>query len=275
MILIEDHPSDPLVAKYIDRYQYFFIKEKGFFKTIPNGKIELCIVHSGSFEVWDDISNIFKPNKPSGFIPATSSVSLYRVPSHLLCINIKFNLQVLGLPYFEGFLKNWSNRAVTDFIPKQGIEEIRSLIKPELNDIPVKKMDQIFATALKENDLNNEIVKLTELMVVYIHEDFIVNSLAEEMNMSSKTLERLTKKHFNLSPKNLWKVIRFEHTTSHIKRSDTQKLIDSLSYGYYDQSHFVKECKKVTGYSPKEFFSKLKLSTNDIIFENDNLTDKQ
>ena len=274
MILIEDHPSDPLVAKYIDRYQYFFIKEEGFFKTIPNGKIELYIVQSGSFEVWDDVSNTFKRNKSSGFIPATSSVSLYSVPNHLLCINIKFNLLILGLPYFEGFLKNWSDRAVTDFIPKKGIEEIRSLITPELTHMPVEKMDQILASALQDSDLNSEIVKLIELIESYIHKDFRVNSLAEEMNMSSKTLERLTKKHFNLSPKNLWKVIRFEHTTSHIKRSETQKLIDSLSYGYYDQSHFIKECKKITGYPPKEFFSKLKLSTNDIIFENDNHTNK-
>ena len=135
-------------------------------------------------------------------------------------------------------------------------------------------MDQILANALKENDLNSEIVKLTELMEAHIHEDFRVNLLAEEMNMSSKTLERLTKKHFNLSPKNLWKVIRFEHTTSHIKRSETQKLIDSLSYGYYDQSHFIKECKKVTGYTPKEFFSKLKLSTNDLIFDDEKLNQK-
>ncbi|GAB4241917.1 MAG: hypothetical protein Tsb0034_19270 [Ekhidna sp.] len=267
MILIEDHPTDPLVAKYIDRYQYFFFKEDGFFKTIPNGKIELYIVQSGSFEVWDDSSNTFKANKPCGFIPATSSVSLYRIPNHLLCYNIKFNLQVLGLPYFEGFLKNWSNRVVTDLIPKGGIEGIRSLITPRLTDIPVGKMDQILASALHESDLNSEIVKLIGLIESYIHEDFRVNALAEEMNMSSKTLERLTKKHFNLSPKNLWKVIRFEQTTSHIKRSESQKLIDSLSYGFYDQSHFIKECKKVTGYSPKEFFSKLKLPTNDLIFE--------
>ena len=102
MILIEDHPCNPLVAKYIDRYQYFYIKEKGFFKTIPNGKIELYIVQSGAFEVWDDASHTFTPNQPCGFIPATSRVSLYEIPDHLICINIKFNLQILSLPLFEG-----------------------------------------------------------------------------------------------------------------------------------------------------------------------------
>ncbi len=274
MKLIEDHPKNPLVAKYVDRYQFFDIKDRGFFKTVPNGKIELYIVGSGSFHSWDEESSSFSASQSCGFIPATSKVSLYEIPDHLLCINIKFNLQVLGLPFFENFLNSWSDHSVMDFIPKKGIEEIRSLIKPDLINLPVSNIDQILADAFDEDGLNHEIVRLVELMEGFIHEDFRVALLAEGMNMSSKTLERLTKKHLNLSPKNLWKIIRFEQATSHIKKSQTHKLIESLAYGYYDQTHFIKECKKVTGYSPKEFFSKLKLSTNDLIFDDEKLNQK-
>jgi AraC-like DNA-binding protein len=275
LILIEDHPINPLVAKYVDRYQFFHIKDKGYFKTIPNGKIELYIVSAGAFRLWDEESEVFNTSQSFGFIPATSKVSLYEIPDHLICLNIKFNLNVLGLPFFEDFLMDWQSHSVADFIPPKEIQQLKSLITSGLKNLPINIIDRILNDPLEESNVNHEVVQLIELMEEYIHSDFRVTSLADRMNKSPKTLERLTKRKFNLTPKNLWQLIRFEQATSHIKRSNTSRLIESLAYGYYDQSHFIKECKKITGYSPKEFFSKLKLSTNDLIFENENDTNKK
>ena len=109
--------------------------------------------------------------------------------------------------------------------------------------------------------------KVIQLIEGQLTDQLRVVDLADKMNMSPKTMERWIKKQFNLSPKELLQVMRFEHVSSELKNQPNSKLIDSIEYGYYDQSHFIKECRKITGYSPKDFFSRMKLPTNDIIFK--------
>ena len=99
--------------------------------------------------------------------------------------------------------------------------------------------------------------------------DFSIKFLADKMHVSAKTLERLTKRYFNFTPKALWNLIRFELTTAHLRQTRSTKFIDALSFGYCDHSHFIKECRRITGLAPGEFFSAMQLPTNDLaIFKN-------
>ena len=115
--------------------------------------------------------------------------------------------------------------------------------------------------------MDKKVDLIVELMQDPTNSSFRVVDLANYMNMSQKSMERWIQKQFNLSPKKLLQVIRFEHVSRKLKNHPNRKLIDSIEYGYYDQSHFIKECQKITGYAPKDFFSKMKLSANDVIFE--------
>lgn len=265
MILIEKYPIDALVSKFVDRYQLYHFKEKGFFKSVPNGKIEFYIVSEGGFEQWTE--KAFETCNDYGLMPATNQLGFYQIKDHLRCLNIKLNLSILSLPAFEDYLTKWNVKTALDFVSVGIVESLKDCISKDSYEIPVEKIDTILHD-LVSHKANEEILRLIETMESSSYEDFKVTTLADQLNMSSKTLERLVKKYFNLTPKELWKVIRFENATSHLKKSENQKLIEALSFGYYDQSHFIKECKKITGYSPKEFFSKLKLPTNDLIFEN-------
>jgi AraC-like DNA-binding protein len=268
LILVEDHPQKTEVAKYIDRYQLFIIEKKSFLKTVPNGKIELFTVIKGGFEQWNHQSELFEHSSKIGFIPATNRISFIHIPESIVCLNIKFNINVLGLSYFEGFLSNGKSDSVFNFISKSDHEILTSAITENPPSISIEKLDQILFNSLKNQIENKEITELIYLIEADLSDEFKVTELANKICISPKTLERRTRKYFNLSPKDLWKVIRFGHVTAHIKNSDKQRLVDALSFGYYDQSHFTKECKKITGYSPKDFFSKLKLTTSDLILDN-------
>ena len=265
MVLIEDYPKDSLVSHYIDRYQFFIIENAAFLKTVPNGKIECYFVLEGEFLRWEDESGRFASSNKMGFLPASNKLSFFQIPNRLICLNIKLNLNVLSLSYFSNFLTNWSSFDVVDFIDLKTQKSILTKMTKQTSAIHTEAIDQVLSQWILSQTKDEVLEKL--MLQVSAHREVKISDLAAEMNMSLKTFERLIKKHFNLTPKELLQVIRFENTTSHIKKNESQKLIEALGFGYYDQSHFIKECKKITGYPPKEFFSKLKLQTNDIIFE--------
>lgn len=267
MILIEEVPVAPAVTKYVDRYQLFITKEPIFFKTIPNGKIECYFVKQGEFSRWDSETESFILSNTSGILPATNKATFYHIPANIICLNIKFKLTILSLSLFKGILTNWQDFKLTELISKVEQKNILSDITEENPTIPVYRLDGIIKNCLDHYFIDLKIDKVIQLMEDQMINQLRVVDLADKMNMSPKSMERWIKKQFNLSPKELLQVLRFEYASHELKNQPNSKLIDSIAYGYYDQSHFIKECRKITGYSPKDFFSKMKLSTNDIVFE--------
>lgn len=267
MILIEEYPETASVAKYVDRYQLFIIQEPAFLKTIPNGKIECYLVKEGEFVKWDLESQSFGSCGMSGILPATNQASFYHIPSSLICLNIKLNLNVLGLSPYSMLLTSWEDFDVSNLIPDIDGKNILAKVSENHPTIPVSELDAALDQSFIKHSIDEKIDKLVALIEDRITSKFKVTDLASSMNMSEKSMERWVRKVFNLAPKELWQIIRFQHASHKLKNEPNRRFIDALQYGYYDQSHFIKECRKMTNYSPKELFSKMKLPTNDLVFE--------
>lgn len=74
-----------------------------------------------------------------------------------------------------------------------------------------------------------------------------VKELSESAYWSSRQINRYFKGQFGLSLKTYCKILRFRASFQHIKDG---KLFPQQSFA--DQSHFIKEVKKLSGVSPKE-----------------------
>lgn len=79
--------------------------------------------------------------------------------------------------------------------------------------------------------------------------------VASELNLSLRQLERKVFEVVGISPKEFSRIVRFQKSLF-IKQHNPKINLTSLSYecGYFDQSHFIKEFKSISGYAPKEFF---------------------
>lgn len=256
MILIEKRPNVLSLRKYVDRYQIFVISKPAFVKTIPNCKIECYLIKKGKFTKWDVGTDSFISSSTGGILTSTDKTSIYHVPDNIIFLNIKFNLNILGLSLFDGLLKNWKNFEVADLIPEIEQATILSQIDEENPTIDVNKLDTLIEHSFSRSKINKKIDSTLNLIQDQITNKFRVLNLANSMHMSQKSTERWIQKQFNLTPKKLLQIIRFQHTSGKMKKEPKSKFIDSLEFGYYDQSHFIKECKKITGYSPKIFSQK-------------------
>ncbi|MFK7775832.1 MAG: helix-turn-helix domain-containing protein [Saprospiraceae bacterium] len=98
-----------------------------------------------------------------------------------------------------------------------------------------------------------------EGFLVDILNQYKIGSIKELMtltNYSYSTLERLFKKETGLTPKKYFIFKRFKMSLEDIIKSEHQDWFDYISkYGYYDQSHFIKEVKKFTQHTPLQILN--------------------
>lgn len=83
-----------------------------------------------------------------------------------------------------------------------------------------------------------------------------VSDLSERANVSIKTLERRTYEVFGAHPKQIISAVRCRAATRAIET--TGVLADCLQFGYWDQSHYIKEVKKFTGQTPSSLLKRLR-----------------
>lgn len=264
MKLIEAKPTQPQLSKYIDRYQYFDIREASFLRTIPNGKLDAYVMVKGAFDILNDDTGEFMDPERVRVLRASNKASLLRISSRLICLNIKLNLRMLSSTHVQACYRRGSGKLAEYFFSDGFIEKIKKLEFFDGSKLDSALLDtyllQEFESMMQDKDpLIEELISQLEAL-----DFFSIEHLATQMNISGKTLERLTKRACNFTPKALWNILRFETTTAHLRETKSQRLVDALSFGYYDHSHFIKECRRITGLTPGELFDRMELPTNDL-----------
>jgi len=103
--------------------------------------------------------------------------------------------------------------------------------------------------AFKEKVTNYAVEQITHPRL-----DFSLNSLAKNCNVSNRYLQKIFAESIGLSPKKLQRVFRFQHVLQKLSRAGKTELT-ALAYeaGYADQSHFIREFKTFTNFTPSQY----------------------
>lgn len=80
--------------------------------------------------------------------------------------------------------------------------------------------------------------------------------LSQEVCLGIKQFERIFSNHVGINPKKFANIIRFQNVLQ-MKRQFKELNMFQLAFdnGYYDQSHFIRDFKRLTGLSPRDFFN--------------------
>ena len=108
-------------------------------------------------------------------------------------------------------------------------------------------------TKIKRNN-NKEYIDIVDELY-YNPKDKNVLELANTFGYNKRHLNRVFKKIYGISPKVLLNILRLHLCLTLLAENKALDEIMNIC-GFYDQSHFIKEIKKYTGYSPLELLEK-------------------
>lgn len=85
------------------------------------------------------------------------------------------------------------------------------------------------------------------------HGQILVAELAKKVGYSERQLNRLFSMQIGMNVKSYARLIRFNYVLSHIQKSPCFFAALSQKAGYFDQSHFDKDFKSISGVTPENY----------------------
>jgi len=197
---------------------------------IPNGKIDLLFCKTSDNQFHITLMGLETKPKP---MPKTDITSFFA---------ISFN--PLALEYIL-------HQSIAEFV-NSGMELPNNFWDFNINDLDnfeafCKKANLKIQSLLPEK-LDERKLKLFNL-IFQTDGEIGIKELSEKIVWEERQINRYFKKHLGISLKYYCNIFRFQASLFHIKDGN---LFPQLNFT--DQSHFIKEIKKLSGVSPKELF---------------------
>lgn len=197
---------------------------------IPNGKIDLLFSKTSDGEFHIILMGLETKPKP---MPKRSIETFFAISFNPLALEYLLHQSIAELVDSGKELPNdfWNFNVedLNDFeaFCRKASLKLKSLLPKEVDQRKRSLFELIFAT----------------------DGEMPVKELSEKVFWSERQINRYFKQQLGISLKTYCKILRFQASLFHIKEG---KLAPQLNFT--DQSHFIKEIKKLSGVSPKELF---------------------
>lgn len=169
------------------------------------------------------------------------------------------------LPFATIPLRDMENKpiAIKTLYGKQGDQLEDNIINSHSTSERITIIESFLLSKLTDSRTIDEIIKSTVDIILESNGQISINELSQKQEIHHRQLVRKFSKTIGLSPKQLSKTIRLQTTLKSLLNQDVSKLTDAAYQNdFFDQSHFIKDFKEFTGYSPKDFYSEnLRMST--------------
>lgn len=157
----------------------------------------------------------------------------------------------MGLPAHE-----WSNRIFDGhrepvFAPFVALGP-RLSFAPEHEQADLAAMAQLFRHEARRFEADE--ARILAVHAVLLDPDLPdVAGMAARVGLHPRTLERVCRKDFGFSPKRLLRRQRFMRSLAQFMLDPSLKWVGAIDSLYFDQSHFVRDCREFVGMSPSEY----------------------
>ena len=248
MNILFSHPS-PQLNPYIERYWGWDTEENSYMPTIPPGVgADFFIHYKSPFTTAQE-----------GQLPTSHLHFSLEHPTEILPSP---SIGFIAIRFRTGMLKHFCSAplAVVADIPvdaedlwgKPGRQMIERLNGTGDFKSKVALLDRSLTALLKEQQHPAWHQVVNEL---YYHQDTLkLQDLANQTNLSYRHFRRRFVEETGMPPKHFQHLVRFRRTLKPLLiKKEKHYLSEALDSGYFDQMHFIKDCKRFLNTTPGDF----------------------
>lgn len=115
--------------------------------------------------------------------------------------------------------------------------------------------DLLLKSMIEANHRNNRLAVVNDVMEEMKQEHFFdnIDNVASRYGITSRYLQKLFLQYTGLTPKLYQKINRFQNSLRRVTEMNSSLTDIAYDCGYFDQSHFIREFKSFTGYTPSAY----------------------
>jgi AraC-like DNA-binding protein len=252
-VKIEHHTPSTGLRPYIKTFIFIESDEEAVNFVMPDTAMVLAIRYSG--HVW------INENNTDNKLPPIVLSGIRQVPRYIKYSAKAGNLLVVFEPYgaaifFKEPLHEFVGRSVEANYLK-GYTEINNLAE-QLSALASKQQQIAFVEQFLLTKLTNPkpdfLVAAAVQKIKTAQGNIRVKNLIDELSISRDAFEKRFRKTVGTQPKQFTSIIKLKNVINNHAANKTLTEV-ALDAGYYDQAHFIKEFKTLTGKTPGQFFA--------------------
>ena len=222
---------------------------------VPDGCMEMIFHQGDLYQQYDENGMLFI--QPRCFVFGQLTKPLEIKPTGRTSIfSVRFHPNGF-LPFCTIPIKNFENKPIElkTFFNEEGILIESQILNAKSSPEKIKIIEAFLLKRLENKEVVDKIIKSAVETLVLSKGKIKIEELVNQEKISRRQLERNFTKGIGLSPKQLSKTIRLQAALQMLLNKKFTSLT-KLAYdnNYYDQAHFIKDFKELTGYTPKEFY---------------------
>jgi AraC-like DNA-binding protein len=259
-------PSRPL-AKYVKCFWFLestLVESGGQERILPDGCTEIVI----------NLAEPFQQQNSDGSTERQPLAFVVGQMRRYLLIEPTGKAQIMGLRFWPGgvypFLAFPQDQIADQVVALDSIwgrmaDELRCRIAeaPSLEDA-VRRIERVLVARLSKHRQDIDGVMNAVRLIRASGGRVSVDYLSEQMGISLRMLDRRFNAIVGLPPKVLSRIVRFQRALKMLEsRQDKPDWVEiALECGFYDQSHFIKEFKAISGKEPTSYSNETHLMSD-------------
>ena len=226
-------------------------------KVLPYGHPEIGFIYGDDYRFYQTGQE--PALLPKSFVAGQFCQSYYLEPTGATgVIGIRFTPTGL-FALFQVSMSSLTNK-ITDFaeIGGEEVPEITAeIIEATPNDRRIEVIETYLLGKLANHKAQTNLLQRTVDLILKEIGNVTMGEICEKVNISARQLERKFKEQIGMSPKLFSRVVRVNHALKLLRTNPTYNWQDIIFLcGYYDQAHFIKDFKDLTGECPTGFLTR-------------------
>ncbi len=247
------HISSFQLPKYnglVAAFRIYDFKERQALHLHPEGNLELIFQLSGEF-AQQSVKSTEWNVRPQFFLGGlhNHSFAVKSLTPEAKLVSVQFTPQGA-----RSFLNDRLNLYKNSLVNLEELELPEfTLDSPKIaNEQIINRVDTYLTSIYSETHRN--VIDAAVALLLERHGFITIKTLCKKFNVSPSYFRTKFNEQVGMSPKEYSRILRVKHTVNQLQSTPTGSLT-ALSHqlGYFDQSHFIRDFKLVTGKTPGNY----------------------